>query len=143
MIVRSKTLTRERGSAAVEMVLLIPALMAFLGAFVSGAVLLLDLQQVGDAARTGAEAAVDADSPVGARYAATVTAIADLLGGTSTCRHDQVAVNTTAFEPGGSVKVSVRCDATLPGLPFLPVAADVPIESSSIAAVEPYRVVAP
>jgi Flp pilus assembly protein TadG len=133
----------DHGSAAAELVLIAPVFVAFLGAYVVGSQLLLDFQQVDDAARTAVEAAVNGSTPAEASYAATVTGVAEAIDNGLECSHLEVSTSTGDFQAGGTVGVTVTCSATVPELALVTLPSVVQISASESAAIEPYRVAQP
>jgi Flp pilus assembly protein TadG len=131
---------RDRGSAAAELVLVTPLLVALLSSFVLGGQLLLARQQLDDAARTAVEAAVDGRSPAAAVAEAKAAAHENLFV-SKACTRAQLTVGTGRFRAGGDVSVAISCRVVLPPLPFLPLKRALVIASSSWAGIEPYRAV--
>lgn len=112
----------QRGSAAVETVLLVPVMLLFVALMVAGARLHLARAEVTDAASTGARAASLQYSAGAAERAARAQVHRELH---STC-DPMTEVNTAGFaRPVGTpaeVRVRVRCDVffddvILPGMP--------------------------
>ena len=112
----------ERGSAALETVILVPGFMLFIALMVAGARLHLARGEVVDAAAGGARAASLEVSAAAASRAAREHVVRELHG---TCS-PVVATDTVQFaRPVGTaarVSVQVRCevgftDVVLPGLP--------------------------
>ncbi|WTX00307.1 pilus assembly protein [Streptomycetaceae bacterium NBC_01309] len=103
----------ERGSAAVELVLLVPLLVLVLllvvalGRFASARGL------VDDAAHQAARAASLTRSATAAEQAAYQAAHAALDGAGVTCTSLVVSVDTGGFAPGGRVRVAVACTVSL------------------------------
>jgi Flp pilus assembly protein TadG len=110
---------RDRGAAdALALVLIAPAVIGL-------AVLVVMLGRSVDAraqAQSAAEAAAQAAalerSPGAADTAARRVAQAMLVDHDS-CSTPSVSVDTTAFRPGGEVRVSIRCDAASRGIEAL------------------------
>jgi hypothetical protein len=126
-----------------ELVVVAPVFACFLLAFVLGGQLLLIRQQVGDMARTAAQAASDARSPLGASYSASVTDSATALGDGLHCSQLHTTTNTSGFRAGGTVTVTVQCGAMLPSLRLLGLPSTIPLSVSATAPIEPYRAVGP
>ncbi|WP_331717319.1 TadE/TadG family type IV pilus assembly protein [Yinghuangia sp. ASG 101] len=103
----------ERGSATVELVLLVPLLVLILlfvvavGRFASARGL------VDDAAHQAARAASLTRNATAAEQAAYDAAHAALAGAGVTCTSLAVTVDTKAFTPGGRVRVAVSCTVSL------------------------------
>jgi Flp pilus assembly protein TadG len=99
----------ERGSVAVEVAVLAPAFVALLLLVVfAGRVAHADAQ-VQRASSEAARAASLRQSPFTASDAAADTAASNLLASGFICRDLATDVDTTAFRPGGTVTVTVRC----------------------------------
>lgn len=129
----------QRGSMAVELVVLVPvvAMFAFmalgLGRYESAR------QEVADAARAGAQAASIAISAAAAPTAATQAALVDITNQRHMCASPEVRTDTADFVAGGVVRVSVSChvdmsDLLVPGIPSA-----LTIEDTQVATVDPYR----
>jgi Flp pilus assembly protein TadG len=113
----------ERGSLALELVVLTPVLVLTL--WVVGVLSLRAMvahAQVDSAARDAARAASIARSATTARQAATLTAATSLAQARRTCQSIHVTTGTERFQPGGTVEVTVTCTIRLQdlGLSFLP-----------------------
>jgi Flp pilus assembly protein TadG len=131
----------ETGSAAAELVIVTPLFLAFLGAFVTGAQVLLARQAVADAARGAVEAAVSAPTAAGAAAAAGAVGHGDLGGAMAVCARGNVSTETYDFVPGGFVTVDASCSVALPGLVFVATPRDVVVSASAVAPIERYRVI--
>ena len=113
----------ERGSLALELVVLTPVLVLTL--WVVGALSLRVMvahAQVDDAARDAARAASIARSAGAARQAAAAAAASSLQGARRSCEAVRLTTSTERFQPGGTVQVTVTCTIRLRdlGLSFLP-----------------------
>lgn len=112
----------ERGSAAVELVLVTPVLIALL-LFVVGLGRLAGANgEVQAASRDAARAAANARSPRAAHQAGIAAAIATLQDRGVECRSLDVTINADVFRADGLVAATVRCtvdlsDATSVGFP--------------------------
>ncbi|MGH9067930.1 MAG: TadE/TadG family type IV pilus assembly protein [Acidimicrobiales bacterium] len=130
---------REGASATVELLMLMPMLMAFLALMVILGRLALSKAQVNDAVRAAAQAGVVAPDAPMARSAARSAALSTLAGDHITCASAQVVVDTTDFVPGGKLSVRLACTVSfaqvaLPGLP-----GSETLRASLTAPVDPYR----
>lgn len=111
----------ERGSLALELVVLTPVLVLTL--WVVGALrVMVAHAQVDDAARDAARAASIARSAGAARQAAAAAAASSLQGARRSCEAVRLTTSTERFQPGGTVQVTVTCTIRLRdlGLSFLP-----------------------
>lgn len=99
----------DRGTLTVELVLLTPLLFALL-AFLVGLGRAADARgRLVGAVRDAARAASLATTPAAASRAARDTALANLQGAGLECRNPQVTTDTSSFQPGGTVRVTIRC----------------------------------
>jgi Flp pilus assembly protein TadG len=106
----------ERGSAAVELVLATPILVALMLFAVAGGRLSSTRAEVDAAARDGARAASIARSPGTAERDGQAAAEAALADRGLSCSNLTVTVDTTDFRPGGIVAATVGCDVDLSDL---------------------------
>jgi Flp pilus assembly protein TadG len=133
----------ERGSASIELVILVPALVLVLGLLVAGGRLWFARGTVVEAAESAARAASLARSTGEARAAGHQAATRTLATDGLSCGADSVSVNTAAFGvPVGTpatVTASVTCqvsfaDLALPGMP-----GSITVRSEGAAALDTYR----
>lgn len=133
----------QRGSATVELTLLVPALVLVLGLLVAGGRLWFARTTVAEAAQTGARAASIARTPAAAAAAGRDAAQASLATAGLRCEATSVEIRTAAFAvPVGTpatVGSTVRCrvplaDIALPGLP-----GSVALTGTGAAALDTYR----
>ncbi len=133
----------ERGAAAIELALLVPAFVALLAVMVGGGRIWLARSAVTEAAGAAARAATLQRSAADAEKAARRTVSANLADSAVVCRHQSVQVDTSAFakSPGvpGTVTVRVSCevglsDLLLPGLP-----GSVRADATGTSALDTYR----
>jgi Flp pilus assembly protein TadG len=104
----------ERGSLALELVVLTPVLVLML--WVVGALALRAMvahAQVDSAARDAARAASIARSALAAGQAAEAVATTSLQRARRTCQAIHVTADTQRFRPGGTVQVTVTCTIRL------------------------------
>lgn len=116
----------ERGAAAVELVIIVPAIMLIVGALLAGWRVWSARTELVAMAGAAARAASLAESGRSAAAAAHEVLDLNLAGAQVRCRPHQVDVDTTGFRrpPGdpATVTVDVRCavplaDLLVPGLP--------------------------
>ena len=110
----------DDGAAAVELTLITPALVVVLLFVVALGRVQVARGDVEGAARDAARAASLERSPVAAEAAAKTAALAALADRHVTCTPAAVAVDTSAFRPGGIVAVDVTCGVQLGDLALLP-----------------------
>lgn len=133
-------MSSERGSLSLELALLVPVLLAVLGFMVGAATLGGVRSDLDDAAWEAARAASLARSGTDADAAARQAVDRRLAGERWSCGSQLVNVDTSSFEPGGTVAVELTCDVRLAdtGL-FLPGATHV--RSRAAEPLERYRAV--
>ena len=129
----------ERGSVAVEVAVVAPALVALLLLVVyAGRV----SQAEADVRRAAAEAARSASLrqvPADAVAAAEETAAANVATSGVACARLETLVDTTDFVPGGTVAVTVSCDASLADVTLLGVPGERRFEARSVEVIDRYR----
>jgi Flp pilus assembly protein TadG len=122
----SELLRNQRGAAAVELTLLVPALLLMLGLLVAGGRLWFARTTVNEAAQTAARAASLARSTYAATAAGREAGARSLETAGLRCRSTSVSINTAAFGvPAGTpstVTSTITCsvdfsDVMLPGWP--------------------------
>jgi Flp pilus assembly protein TadG len=130
----------ERGSLSLELALIVPVLLVVVGFIVGAATLGRVHSDLDDAAWEAARAASLARSGTDADAAARQAVDRRLAGERWSCGSRLVNVDTSGFEPGGTVAVEVTCDVRLAdaGL-FLPGATHV--SSRAAEPLERYRAV--
>ena len=107
--------SRERGSAAAELVLVTPFLVLLLLLAVAAGRLVQARLDVDSAAQQAARAASLARTPAAASAQATQVAQAALAGQSVTCDPAVITPDTGDFVPGGQVTVQVTCTVHLSG----------------------------
>jgi len=121
---------------AVEVVVLVPVLFAFVLLIVAGGRLVMAQGEVDSAARDAARAASIARSWGEAQAAANQAVAATIaLGGSC----EPVSLTGTHFAAGGQVTVSLQCDISLSDLGLVGLQASVPIRGESVAPLDVYR----
>jgi Flp pilus assembly protein TadG len=130
---------RDAGSMAVELVVIAPvlALFAMLGLGLGRYELVRE--GVVDAARAGAQLASSAGNAGDAAASASTGAVATLAGQAVACPNPSVVTDTSAFVPGGVVRVTVTCQVPMAdlGIPGFPGAMTIDVTES--APIDPYR----
>jgi hypothetical protein len=129
----------DHGSLTVELVALTPAVFLF-------ALMLLMFgrvadahQQVAEAARSGAQTASVQPDAAQAIQGATSAATTGLLGQAHLCVGEQVVTDTSRFDPGGLVRVTVECQVRLSDLAVPGVPGTTTVRATSTAPIDPYR----
>jgi Flp pilus assembly protein TadG len=129
----------ESGSVATELVLLTPLLIVLLLFVVALGRLAGARLDVNGAAAQAARAASIARDPATATAMATQTATSALGSDHVTCGHLTVATNTSQFQPGGQVAVTVTCTVDLGDLVGLRLPTAETVSSTSTSVIDTYR----
>jgi len=132
----------ETGGAAVELTLATPLLLLFMLLIVALGRLATARADVDGAARDAARAASIAREASQAEQAARVTAAATLGERGVTCGNLDVAVDTTAFRPGGLVVTDVTCVVDLADLSLLRLPGTKAVHARFVAPVDTFRATA-
>jgi Flp pilus assembly protein TadG len=107
----------ERGdSGPLEMVILVPVLLALIALVVAFGRTTTAGSDVEFAAQVGARAAAQANTAAGARARAEQVVSATLADSGLTCIDQSVSVDTGDLRPGGRVSVTVSCTVSLDDL---------------------------
>lgn len=125
----------ERGSMAVEVVLMIPILFMFTLLVVAGGRYVSVRADIEAAARDAARAASYERSYDDAASAASSVATS-ALDGFANCQVDDLGGE---FESGGEVEVTLRCDIPNDGLGLLGLGGSLPVSASASAPLDTYR----
>jgi Flp pilus assembly protein TadG len=131
--------SRDRGSAAAELVLITPVLILLLLFAVAAGRLVQARLEVDSAARQAARAASLARDPATAAAAAVATAQAALAGQGITCSPVSVSPDTGNFTPGGQVSVQVSCTIHLSDLALLHIPGAETLSSTFTSPIDVYR----
>ena len=129
----------ERGVATLELVLLVPALVAFILFAVGMGRLGQARGDIDAVARDAARAGSIARSPDEAAAAAQATASDVLASRNLTCAGLAVDVDTTDFRAGGWVRVDVSCTIPLSTLTGVWAPGDRTMQARALAVVDTYR----
>lgn len=130
---------REHGSLALELVLLTPIFLILLDFAVLGGRISSSEARVDAAAHAAARAASLQRTATAADSAARAVAADTLPQVGSNCHSLDVAIDTSAFRPGGVVVVRIECAVNLSDLAWLPVPGAHDVVGSSTSAVDTYR----
>jgi Flp pilus assembly protein TadG len=126
----------QRGSMAIEIVLLTPVLIAFTMLVVAGGRFVGRQGDVDSAARDAARAASIERTAESAVDVARSVAAASLPDGAA-CQ--PAAVDTTNWTEGGSVGVTIRCRVSYSGLGLIGLPGSARVEGSSVAPLDQFR----
>jgi Flp pilus assembly protein TadG len=130
---------RDGGTAAAEFAVVFPLLLLVLVGVVFVGRLATAEGQVEGAARDAARAASARRSVTAAGQAARVEAEVSLANGGVSCRRLDVRTDTSQFEPGGSVAVSVTCQVSLADLDLLGLPGSTTRTATARAPIDLYR----
>lgn len=130
-----RTVGDERGSAAIEVVLMIPVLVMFMLLVVAGGRFVSIRADVEAAARDAARAASFERSGEAARSVARTT-VADQLDPFWNC---QTARLDGDFEAGGVIDVTVDCDVPVDDLGLVGLGGSVPVKVTGSAPLDTFR----
>lgn len=103
----------ERGSAAIELVLVAPLLVTFIVVVIAAGRVVQSKGDASDVAYAAARAASLASTPTEARSAAEQAARAAIDGDDLTCKDPIVSLEGSKLEAGGQVTVTAHCRADL------------------------------
>ncbi len=137
-----RTRRDDRGTIALELVVIFPVLIAFLFLVVGAGQIASARGDLVAAAQSGARAAVAARSASAARARGEAAALASLRDSGACARTAKVQVDPGGFQPGGSVQVVVSCPVDLDGLSAFGLFDKGPtVRTSARATIDTYRVV--
>lgn len=137
------TATDDRGGASLELVLLVPALIALLLLVVAGGRLVQARGDVDAIARDAARAASVARSPAEAVSRAEAMVTVRVGEGGVQCREPGIATDTVDFRPGGVVAVAITCNVDLAAVSLLGISATRAIEARATEVIDERRGVRP
>lgn len=126
----------ERGSMAVEVVILTPVLMSFVLLIVAFGRYVAVTGDIEATARDAARAASMETDSTAARQRAVNVVNAGLEDGMSCAALDMAG---TDWQPGGEVVVRLTCRVSYDGLGLIGLPGGVDVETTSVAPLDPYR----
>jgi Flp pilus assembly protein TadG len=129
----------ERGSLAIELSVLAPALIAFMFLVVFAGRVAQAESDVRSAAHEAARAASLRGSPTAAEAAAQMTVDQNLSTSGVACGSSTVAVDASDLRPGGQVAVTVRCRTSYADLAMFGVPGSRDFEVTAVEIVDTYR----
>jgi Flp pilus assembly protein TadG len=127
----------DRGSMAIEIVVLTPILLAFTLLVVAGGRLVARQGDVDSAARDAARAASIERTPDDAARAVAQTVADSSLPQGLTCL--AAKPDTSNWVPGGSVGVTIQCKVSYAGLGLIGLQGSAQIEGHSVAPLDQFR----
>jgi Flp pilus assembly protein TadG len=136
---RSGTDLDDRGSAAVELALIAPALIFLLLLVVYAGRMSEADDNVRRAASEAARAASLRQHPADAADAARSTVSANLSAAGVPCSQQRTEVDTSDFVPGGTVAVTVRCETSMRDIALLGVPGSVTFQSHAVEVIDRLR----
>lgn len=128
----------ERGSAATELVVMVPMAVLIVGFVILVGRLSTTNQDVTSASRDAARAASVRQYPGAANADGTAAATATLAGRNVSCQTLTVDVDTSQLQPGGQVTATVTCIVGLNDIVGLGIPGTRTITSTSTAVVDRY-----
>ncbi|WP_455130924.1 TadE/TadG family type IV pilus assembly protein [Propionibacterium acidifaciens] len=132
----------ERGSASLELVIVVPAVVAVIALLTAGWRLWSVRSQVREAAAAGARAATLARSGAEAEQAASAAIDADLETVGSSCTGPTVGIDVSAFSAppgqGGDVVVDVTCEVPFTDL-LIPMPGALTVEGHAGSRLDNFR----
>lgn len=129
----------ESGSAATEVVILVPMAVLMVGFTIMVGRLATTHQDITSASRDGARAAAVRQHPAAASADGTAAVEATLASHGVSCQTLTVDINTAQLQPGGQVSATVTCVIGLSDVVGLGVGGSRTITSTSTAVVDTYR----
>ncbi|GIH99191.1 TadE/TadG family type IV pilus assembly protein [Planobispora takensis] len=130
---------RDRGGAAVELVLLAPFLIMLALLTVAMGRLVAARLEVNNAAHQAARSASIARDPASATSVARLTADSALVGKRITCASRSVDVGLGSFEPGGNVTVTVTCRVRLADLAMVHLPGGTALSATFVVPIDYWR----
>lgn len=129
----------NRGSMAIEVVLIIPLLMALVLMVVAAGDYVDARSQVSDSAYDAARAAVIETNLAAAQSHGTLAAQNSLTNRGTNCVSMNVSFAGTNFTPGGTVEVTVTCTADLSAVVGFGIPGRHTFHATAVVPIEPWR----
>lgn len=129
----------ERGSAATEVVILVPMAVLMVGFVITVGRLSSTNQDVHSASRDAARAAAVRQYPAAAQADANQAATTTLTARGVSCRNLTINVDTSQMQPGGQVTATVTCEIGLDDVVGLGIPGSKTVTATSVAVVDTYR----
>lgn len=137
--VSARAACRDGGFSSLELVILTPVLLAMLLLVVGFGRVTHGRQMVQQAAAAAARAATLDSSPIQARIDARSEAHAVLDQAGVSCQSFNAYVDTSEFQPGGQVSVTVTCTASLSDLVSVGFPGSKTLTASATSPIEQFR----
>ncbi len=135
----TRRLRGERGSAATEVVILVPMAVLMVGFMIMVGRLSTTNQDITSASRDAARAASVRQFPGAATADGTAAATATLAARGISCETLVIDIDTANFQPGGQVTATVTCTIGLADVVGLGLPGSKTVTATSIAVVDSYR----
>lgn len=129
----------QRGAVSTELAVLAPLLIAFMLLVVFAGRVAQVEGDVANAAHEAARAASLVGAPQTAIEAATETAEANIAEGAVACRRLDIVVDTTGFDAGGQVTVTVTCEAAFSDIAMLAVPGSRTFVATAVEVIDTFR----
>jgi len=129
----------ERGAATVEVAILTPVLLTVIGFVIFVGRIGSLSERVQTASRDGARAASLERTPLAASTASQQATTASLTDHRIACENFTVRTDTTGFQPGGTVTVTVSCTVSLSNITGFGLPGTKTISSTSTEVIDTYR----
>ncbi len=129
----------QRGAVSTELAVLAPLLIGFMLFVVFAGRVAQAEGDVANAAHEAARAASLVGTPRAAVEAATETAEANIAEGAVACRRLEVIVDTTDFDAGGQVTVTVSCEAAFGDIAMLSVPGSRTFVATAVEVIDVFR----
>jgi len=130
---------RERGSAAVELVLVTPVLLLLVMFALAAGRFGVARNQVAEAARDAAREASTWSSPRAATDAGVQRGLDSLSGSRVSCASPVVSIDTSRLRPGGRVVADVTCTVALTDVMGLRLGGSKTFRARAVAVVDTFR----
>lgn len=134
-----RRLGAQRGAVSTELAVLAPLLIGFMLFVVFAGRVAQAEGDVANAAHEAARAASLVGTPRAAVEAATETAEANIAEGAVACRRLEVIVDTTDFDAGGQVTVTVSCEAAFGDIAMLSVPGSRTFVATAVEVIDVFR----
>lgn len=129
----------QRGAVSTELVVLAPLLIGFMLFVVFAGRVAQAEGDIANAAHEAARAASLTGGPQAAAQAATTSVEANIAEGTVACQRLDVQVDTSRFDAGGQVSVTVSCDASFNDIALLAVPGSRTFIATAVEVIDVYR----
>jgi Flp pilus assembly protein TadG len=129
----------DHGAVSTELAVLTPVLIGFMLFAVYVGRVVQSEADVSHAAYEAARAASLTGSPITAEAAARDTAAGNIAEGGVACRNLDVTVDTGSFSAGGTVSVTVSCEASYADLTLLAVPGDRTFTATAVEVIDLHR----